>query len=165
MRITKSLWATAYHEAGHVIIALANKIAVHSVSIKPEGTTLGRAFTRNVLAGRWVDCDVSTQNRLRMERYSMVLLAGPIAERKFVKSNGGRCRCHGGSDYETLIHYVSYFCGSDAMADAYIKLLHEMATLEVDAPHNWSRIENLAEILIERGEVTKKTDPQLFLRG
>ena len=165
MKITNGLRATAYHEAGHAVIALANKIAVHSVSIKPEGTTLGRAFTRNVLAGRGVDCEVSTQNRLRMERYSMVLLAGPIAERKFIKSNGGRYRCGGGSDYEALINYVSYFCGSDAMVDAYIKLLHEMAALEVNAPHNWSRIEKLAGILIERGEVTKKTDPQLFSRG
>ena len=92
----------------------------------------------------------------------MVLLAGPIAERKFVKSNGWAYRCHGGSDHEALIQCVSYFCGSDAMLDAYIKLLCEMATLEVNDPHNWNRIEKLAEILVERGEVTKKTDPQLL---
>ena len=165
MRITKTLWATAYHEAGHAIIALANKIAVYSVSIKPEGTTLGQALIRNVMAGRGVDCDISTQNRLRMERYSKALLAGPIAERKFVKSDGGRYRCKGGSDHATLINYVSYFCGSDAMLDAYIKLLYEMATLEVNAHHNWNRIENLAGILIEREEIKKRTDPQLFLLG
>ena len=102
-----------------------------------------------------------------MERQAKVLFAGTVAEKRFEKFNGRRRQNpHSGDfDFESLIHIVSYICGSDAMLEAYIKLLHEMTVLEVEDPENWQRIEALANILIERGKIRKKDAPQLFLCG
>jgi hypothetical protein len=102
-----------------------------------------------------------------MEREAKVLFAGTVAEKKLEKFNGRRPQnSHSGdSDYESLVHIVSCFCGSDAMLDAYIKLLHEMTILEVEDPENWQRIQQLANILIERGEIRKTDAPLLFMCG
>jgi hypothetical protein len=167
MKITNLLWSTAYHEAGHAVVAMANGLSVHSISIKPDTTSYGRTFSRNPLSGRMIECDASTSNRWRMEREAKVLFAGTVAEKKLEKFNGRRPQnSHSGdSDYESLVHIVSCFCGSDAMLDAYIKLLHEMTILEVEDPENWQRIQQLANILIERGEIRKTDAPLLFMCG
>jgi len=167
MKITNLLWSTAYHEAGHAVVAMTNGLSVHSISTKPDTTSYGRTFSRNPLSGRMIECDASTSNRWRMERQAKVLFAGTIAEKRLEKFNARRRQnSHSGdSDYESLVHIVSCFCGSNAMLEAYLKLLHEMTILDVNDPKNWQRIEELANILIERGEITKKDAPQLFLSG
>lgn len=158
MKTTNLLWSTAYHEAGHAVIAITNKISVSSVSIKPGPSSCGRAFCRNPLSGRKPEADARISSRWRMERESKVLLAGVIAERKFEKSNKRRRQNpHSGvSDNEKVIQIVSYFCGADTVVEAYIKLLYEMTVLEVDDIDNWNRIQELANILINQRELSRE---------
>lgn len=71
--------ATAYHEAGHAIVALALKSSdeVHKVSIAPRGKALGvTAFMQNK--------DIYTYDKNKIMERIAVLLAGRLSEKLFL---------------------------------------------------------------------------------
>ena len=67
MKITKALQSTAYHEAGHAVMAWDQGLKFHHVTIKPHGDSLGHVLPNkaNVASFAW---DASDRNRMRAER-------------------------------------------------------------------------------------------------
>ncbi len=97
---TRELQATAYHEAGHAVMAMETGRAVRLVTVVPEGNYLG--VCRHTAAPAWLSPDAHLGRReIRwLERCILIRMAGPAAERRFT----GR-RNHVGAryDYDSLI--------------------------------------------------------------
>lgn len=136
--------ATAYHEAGHAIVAFVCGIPIRAISI-----TGGKGFDGYVqrrtskLEGR-VSFDRSDRVRLTVERFARFGLAGGIAQRRY--SPRSWRHYHGQEDSEHVADLVFSLCGSEDEADAWIKLLTIQTNQIVEIW--WETISALAEHLL-----------------
>ncbi len=75
---TKKLTATAFHEAGHAVMAVSLGRTVHKVTVKPGGSQFGPAHAgRCLLDGR------SKASKNALEDEVLILFAGMVAESHF----------------------------------------------------------------------------------
>jgi hypothetical protein len=157
---------TAYHEAGHAVVAKVNGIRVTGITIIPnrDTFTLGMVNTSNILYHKAIDSTSSTADRWRMERVVQVGLAGIIAEQKHQRDNNLRRRVKGiaDGDYERAINTVRHFCGSDAEVEAYLNLLAEQTKTILNDDENWNAVEKLTLVLIEKKKLSAREVSQWF---
>ena len=80
----RSLWATAYHEAGHAVAAfvLGLRIGRRGVTIVPNYDWDGSAHVLKQLREK-PDTGVAPRTQVRIERFVMMCLAGDTAQRKY----------------------------------------------------------------------------------
>ena len=110
----QQLWATAYHEAGHAVAALA-----YGKGIRRQGATIVRnaeGAAGSVYMLKHIPGDPSVDSltgrmRLRIEEDVIVLLAGGIAQREFRASS--LRSYHGRSDHEAAIDLLMYIVGDE----------------------------------------------------
>lgn len=143
------LRATAFHEAGHAVACIHERVALSTVSITPKEGSDGRIIHRHLLSRCPIDSDTSTRNRLRMERMVRMALAGPAAQRRF--SPRSIRHYHSADDYKKAVDLVQYFVGSDEELEAYIKLLEVQAESFLNKPGVWDQITALATALLKEG--------------
>jgi hypothetical protein len=152
-----ALWATAYHEAGHAVAAIAYgkgirrqgativpdlKGALGSVWMRkhiPGDPSVGGAYRGDLLTGRM---------RLRIEEDVMVKLAGEGAQRRF-RPSSVRSH-HGRSDRETANDLLMYIVGDERELKAYWRLLIVRTENFVRNPMRWMQIEAIARALMEK---------------
>ena len=143
-----SAWrkATAYHEAGHTVVAWRLGANPKSATIIPHDEVQGE-IGREALFEIPSDFDGSDHARNRIERAIMICLAGPIAQRQFAPRSWRRW--HGASDYQTAFDLALRINGSTRAAKAYLKWL-EMRTQDL-VNSLWSFVERIADDLLTRG--------------
>ena len=152
MRVTKTLQATAYHEAAHAVVAWREGIKVTAVSIEPDETSNGRVSHRNPLAGIQLESDGSTRARLRVESLIRVLFAGAVAQKKF--NPRGFQTHHIREDSERTADLILRIVGSAGEASAYLKLLYIRTENALALPHVWEAVERLAAQLLDHRNLT-----------
>src|SRR5262245_52740101 len=92
------LEATAYHEAGHAVVAFQFHLRVKSVTIIPDAERATSGSCSHAQGfGPSIEYERSDRNRLRIERAVMCSLAGLEAQRKY-RSSSVR-NYHAQSDY------------------------------------------------------------------
>jgi hypothetical protein len=153
-----TLWATAYHEAGHVVAALA-----YGKGIRRQGATIvpnlkrGAAGTVYMLkhipgdpsaGGAYRGDRLTGRMRLRIEEDVMVSLAGPAAQRCF-RPSSVRSH-HGRSDHEAALDLLTYMVGDERELQAYWRWLMVRTENFVRLPPRWMQIEAIAKALIEK---------------
>lgn len=150
---THQLWATAYHEAGHAVIALYLGIGLgrHGVSIRPDEDTHGHVGLRRGFRGN-PETQNSDRVRLGLERRAMVSLAGHEAQRQF-RSSSVR-RHHASQDRANAADCLSFNVGSSEELTAYLHLLQIRVRQIVKLPHIWAQITAVAAALIEKRQLT-----------
>ena len=79
MRRTKSLESTAYHEAGHAVVARKFSLQTKRLSIVPEDGAVGVHEHEPSFTGFRPDVDVPPKVQRRIENMARVCLAGPAA--------------------------------------------------------------------------------------
>jgi hypothetical protein len=82
-RSKSQIEATAYHEAGHAVIAYLLGYRPQSVTIVPTADTAGHIIHANPLHGFQLDIDGSHEARLRVENVVTICFAGPIAQKRY----------------------------------------------------------------------------------
>jgi ATP-dependent Zn protease len=153
------LRATAYHEAGHIVITLVLGRKVKSASIIATAEHHGIVHHENLFRGIRLDIDNSNRARLRAAEAIMILLAGGIAQQRFMLRS---LRAHHvGSDNAKIFDSASNVCGSEDEAYAFIEWL-SVRTCDLLNLH-WSTVERIAAALIERKQLTGKECHTLFL--
>lgn len=156
---SKTLVATAYHEAGHAVIAWANQIGLREASIIPNSTsgTLGHCRHATWPSFR-PDTDNSLRTRRRAEMLIMVALAGSEAEKRVT----GRYNHRGA---ESDMHYAGgltmYLTGSAEEAEALLRWL-TIRTRNVLENH-WSTVEPLADALLNEQRLNGKRILEVIL--
>ena len=143
----RTLKATAYHEAGHVVASHLEKLPLRSVTILPAGDATGACSHANVLRGRDIRWDTSSDvSRLQMERLVIVALAGEAAQWHFDKRG---TRSHqAAADRHQATDLVSLFTGGPAELDAYLKLLALRTDRLLNEPFVWDQVTAVAEALL-----------------
>ncbi len=145
---TKALISTAYHEAGHVVVAYIELIKIKRVSIVPHQDYLG-VVTRQGMEKRIRDAfefgGITPARRARLESFIMLSFAGGIAEKK----HRGQANHLGSSaDYERVVDLAMMATGSAKETTAYLKWLHIRAEQTVNV--YWYLVEAVAQALLER---------------
>jgi hypothetical protein len=142
--------ATAYHEAGHAVIAYELGIPLQSVTIVPSEDAHGVVRHQDPLRGVRLDIDGSDRARLRTERAIMICFAGPLAQQRH-RANSWR-GYHGQSDFDLAADLAIRICGSGEEATAFLKWLQLKTKHKVR--RSWLKIDQLAQVLLKQGTVT-----------
>ncbi len=136
---------TAYHEAGHAVIALTQGRDVHRVSILPNKSRLGQCDLKKGatrVPKDWLETEV------------LILLAGAAAEGRV---SGRYCWDGAGRDLRQVRALTLSRAGSDHQAERLERRWLEKVELLLNAPANWQAVELLAEDLIQRRTISGRS--------
>lgn len=134
-RSDNSTTATAYHEAGHAVAALALRIPVKRVSIVGDAK---RGVAGHVYLGPSRSVDA-------MHKQGIVALAGEAAQRRY---NPRSVRAHhGGGDRQAVAEYALERTGSGEQATLLARLWELQARDLVEK--RWDTIQRVAIALLE----------------
>ncbi len=142
--------ATAFHEAGHAIVALSLGRSVEKLTIVRNSLRLGSVQFGSRRAGKRQD---------DFEKHALILLAGVVSEAKVT----GRYNWPGAQqDLYQLQGLIVTRGGSEKSAERLQKRLLEKAVHLIEAPSIWSAIEKLAELLLAHGSVSGRAARHIF---
>ena len=153
-RITKALRATAYHEAGHAVVAWLQGHGFKGVSIVAAGVegSVGRVTANR--APPWFRPDVQMDRRHQTlcDMEIRELLAGFEAERRFT---GRRNHVGAGRDLERAVDYADWVTGGSVdEVEPYLDRLSVEVALPFDDDIHWRAVQRLAEELVLRAELS-----------
>ena len=146
--------ATAYHEAGHAVVALrvGLRIGRRGVSILPGEGSAGTAHVLPTIRGSPVSVDGAARFHRVAEKHAMVCLAGDLAQAHYRRSSWRTH--HGSQDRQQAIALVSRIVSSKDELEAYLQLLLIRARNMVTSAAVWSQIVAVAEALLSRKTLT-----------
>lgn len=141
---TQKLTSTAYHEAGHAVLACQLGLKFRHVTVDPREGSLGHI---SYVIPRWFSPHNVRQDRVRLlaERYIIAAYAGGVAETKF------RARRSSWSKRGDiiLIEFLSAWCdGSQKVERAFLRYCRTVAAERVCS--SWRQIEAVARALVKR---------------
>ncbi|MBA2625825.1 MAG: hypothetical protein H0U89_09495 [Acidimicrobiia bacterium] len=143
--------ATAYHEAGHAVVAVTFWRSVVRVSIERDESTLGRVEHRPRGAAFRPDVEVDGRTRRALDVDIVIGWAGPLAEERFTgqfNEPGAQRDLDRGFDC-TL--YITQ--GDTEEAGAYLEWLRFRTLRLMREPLLWPQVEGVAAALRERREL------------
>ncbi len=146
--------ATAFHEAGHAVVAVWENVRFRYVTIVPGD---GAAGHLRHLRTPWQRA--GSVGRGSAERQARICLAGPIAQRRFSPRSVRRYHAHG--DYEMATDLALRLGSSKEEADAWVRLWEIQVRGHLD--RRWPAVESLAAALVERGTVSGEEARRLTL--
>jgi hypothetical protein len=138
---------TAYHEAGHVVAALMQGVAVRSVTIVPDKQKayLGLVRHEDLTRGVNLETDNSSRTRSRIEKLIVVTFAGTAAQRRYDRRSWRSF--HSSGDYNSAVRLADVVCSSSAASEAFLKWLAVTADDLIGA--HWPDVEKIAKALLE----------------
>ena len=142
---------TAFHEAGHAIVAFKLNIRLKKVSIVGGEGYRGSVWHSGFIGGR---PDVETTDKMvcSAERQVMVSLAGLESQRRYRKSSVRNY--HGHSDYQSAFNMLFRFSSRPEEVKLWLKLLQIRTRNIVESPMWWPVIEGFAALLLEKRSMT-----------
>lgn len=149
-----ALQATAYHEAGHLLVAWRENITIHSVSIidNPKIGSAGRVYLRNPLDGARRSKAVTKRSRRRLEGLVRYFLSGALAQKRF--NPRSYRRWHDEDDRKQARKIIKRLAGADDdAARAALKHLEAQARDMLSEERSWLCVEAIAAALMERKEL------------
>ncbi len=72
--------STAYHEAGHAVMAIERQVPFSTVSIIPDGDSVGRVVSGDLPESFQPDIETDARTRRYIEIRVMVMFAGGLPE-------------------------------------------------------------------------------------
>jgi ATP-dependent Zn protease len=138
--------ATAFHEAGHAVVAWYLGYPPDLLTIVPTDTKDGMLSYPNPLQGLDLEFDESDDALRRKECAIMIRLAGPTAQRHN-RPRSWRSR-HGQSDHEHVFELALAIHRSDRGAVRFIKW-SDGETMKI-LMNRWHMVERLARELLSR---------------
>jgi ATP-dependent Zn protease len=144
--------ATAYHEAGHAVVALALGRPIHRVSVLPDGQFLGLCqFGKGVFrpSEDW------------LEREILIALGGIAAE---ARHTGDYAWDAADRDHRYVRHLAVQRSGERQAERLERRLLSKAEHLLAREGH-WRAVELIAAELLRRGTISGRAARHLFDRG
>ena len=166
-RISKRLQGTAYHEAGHAVVAHYFEIPVITISIVPDGDLGGSVTYYPLPAGvDWlfaiqpiseeddaeipdglIDCIL----RHDIEALVMAGMAGMLAEKRVYRRHLRQGAAH---DYYNTYRDLRRLEGNERVIAAYWKYLEVRTDDLLNQPSVWASVEAVAEALLTKSSLT-----------
>jgi len=143
---------TAYHEAGHAVIALALGRPVHHVSIRPDRERLGLCEFRKAVFRPSEDW---------LEREILIALGGLAAE---ARHTGDYAWDEAGHDRQFIRRLAVQRAGERGAERLERRLLAKAEHLLSQEGH-WPAVELIAAELLRRGSISGRAARHLFEQG
>lgn len=151
-KMTKKEISTAYHEAGHAVMACQLGRKFKKVSIIKDGDTLGFLVNTTIKNFR-PDIDPSLRIRSLIEREIKICFAGFEAEKKFRGKGNWKGAMR---DFHECAQLASSVNGSSEQTGAFLKWLRIQTKDVVSYPYVWEEIEKVAKELLIHKELSYK---------
>jgi hypothetical protein len=142
--------ATAYHEAGHAVMALALGRPVACVSVRPDHQYLGTCeFGKAVFrpSEDW------------LEREALIALAGAAAE---ARHSGDYAWGAAAKDLAYVEELARQRAGGERQAQRLLRRLLAKAEYLLAREENWRAVERVAAELMRLGEISGRAARHLF---
>ncbi len=144
-----ALEATAYHEAGHAVVALALGRSIQRVTVLPAQTSLGRCEFQK---GR------TRPSEDWLEREILISLAGLAAEARHT----GEYAWEGAArDLQTVKRLATQRAGERQAERLQRRLLAKVEHL-LDQPENWLAVQQIAAELLRSETISGRAAVHLF---
>jgi hypothetical protein len=147
---------TAYHEAGHAVMAYFLGVRLNKVSIVPDKDYVGIVLHEKVVRGRSPEIDTSLRNFDRMEKLARIALAGNVAQ----KLHAPRSHDGASSDRQTVADAAFMLNGSSEAASAWIKWLEISVTDAIKG--RWTIVDTVAREVVKEQELSREQILALF---
>jgi Peptidase family M41 len=151
----RRLTTTAYHEAGHAVMAVLLRQRLIEVSIIPD-TRKGSSGHCRLVKPRWFTPNLEDEDTPRRrniaESFAMVHMAGEMAERKF---NGRTRRADSRFDRENASDLVVDLARGCSDCGRFYKAFLRHRTQDA-IESCWYHVECVAAALLERSRLTHK---------
>ena len=149
---------SAYHEAGHAVVACDQGVRVHGISIVPDEGRMGHIAIDTLLLNRLAPTfmhNKGAKNRFAMERHVMVLQGGHAAVHRLYPARKELANASDGegSDRNIAMGLLRSFAVSKLEAERYYQWLDSRTEGIVASPMRWYQIEVLAEALLAHGKL------------
>jgi ATP-dependent Zn protease len=151
MNPVPTLRRTAWHEAGHAVVAWERGCTVVHVSVRWEGKSFGRS--RHAPRG---DPSISSER----ERESIIAMGGWASELA-LRETEGHCS-YDSDDLKSVCSWIVDHAGEDRVG---IELGHAEREAERIVAENIDRIERLAEQLVRRHELANANEIRAIIEG
>jgi hypothetical protein len=147
--------ATAYHEAGHAVVAWCLDLDLGSATIVPDGDSAGHVMIEPEEPST---CAAAVQGgpwhpyRLLLEKRVMVLQAGEVAQRR---SNPRSVRRgHSQDDFKRCVDILRIYAPDEEKRDvgSHYRLLCNWTAHLIE--QHWHLVEAVAKALLERRELS-----------
>jgi ATP-dependent Zn protease len=135
--------STAYHEAGHTVVAYRLGVKIEHVSIVPDHDSRGHFAHGYLFCARGHGSD-----RANLERAIKICLAGPLAQAQFHRRSYRR---HGRHDYDCATGLARYLAGSAGEREF---LRYQERQTKSLVEHLWNEIDAVAQALLERDHLS-----------
>lgn len=140
---------TAYHEAGHAVMALICGRPVHKVSVRPNATRLGQCeFRKGVQrpSDDWIESEI------------LIALAGAAAEELHVGSPDW-----GGAGRDLLaVRKLAALRAGERGAERLSKRLYQKATYTLSGEAEWAAVSRIALELLKTGEISGRAAAHFY---
>jgi ATP-dependent Zn protease len=141
--------ATAYHEAGHAVVALAYDRPVHRVSVLPNQFYAGLCEFQKGKARGSVDV---------VEREILISLAGMVAE---ARHTGKYDRAAAGRDLRQARAWALQRADERQLERYERRMLAKVESLLNDEQH-WAAVERIAAELLKHGRISGRAARHLY---
>ena len=138
---------TAYHEAGHTVMAYCLHCRIRHVSIIPEGDILGHLQRGKEQNLKRVEFDTSPRTRARLEKKAMVSWGGNVAEHLLTKH---KHRTVSEEDELDVFYGLLDLSSSAREAGAYSDWLWYRTKAMLQLSWHWAATKALAKELFDR---------------
>lgn len=142
--------ATAYHEAGHAVVALALRCPVERVSILPNQVRLGQCKVKKGVHGPLKDA---------VETEILILFGGLCAEARHTGDYDWNAAGH---DLQTIRGLIQSRPSGPRQIDRYERRLMDKAEHLLDQPGLWTAVERIAEELLRNTTMSGRAARNLF---
>lgn len=140
---------TAYHEAGHAVVALALGRTIHKVSVLPNRERLGECRLGNGNARPTDDW---------LEREILIALGGLAAEARFT---GAYATAEAGQDLR-FVRRLALERKSDRAVERYERRMLDKVESMLADEGTWRAVELIAAELVKHGTVSGRAARHLF---
>jgi len=149
---------SAYHEAGHAVVAFDQGVRVHGISIIPDEGRMGHVSIDTLLLNRLAPTfqyNKGARNRFTMERHVMVLQGGHTAVHRLDPTRKGQAKTINGegSDHGIAMSLIKAFAVRELEIEKYYQWLNARTEGIIANPMRWFQIRTMAEALLEHKQV------------
>lgn len=152
---------TAFHEAGHAVLAFELRRRIVSVTVRPGTDSAGHMVNSGFSEQFQPDIRADRVARATIEREVMIFYAGCAAQSARV---GRNVTAGSSGDLLKAARLLSYLCRSPEEESAYGKWLWVRAKDSVTMPTTWTCIARLADELMRRGTMSGREVRELLVR-
>ncbi len=146
--------ATAYHEAGHALVAWRLDVKVRSATIIPDkqAGTDGHVRHEKLLLGKSSETIESDRQRIRIEKLIMVCLAGQIAQTMYNPRSVRRY--HASFDHRQALDLSLMCTHSDSTSELHLTYLEARTKDLLENPGMPELLEVIATELLAKKTLT-----------